>query len=320
MPRMADATYSCVVDAKPLYLFQGMVFARTLIELAGVRPEAIVVHLIEGVPTIAERALRELGIRTIAAHPFDPHHPYSNKLVQLQTDVLREPDYAVLCDSDLAFAADIEDWIGGDRLRAKPVDHARPPLTVWLSLLKAFGLAQDVASIAATHTGEATYANNFNGGLYIVPQRVLEALRHAWPEWNRRLLQKRDILGPYVVHVDQIALGLALAELGHVGEPLPLELNLPTHLPLPTHYRPTSPPRVLHYHKRIDLAGRLVATGNALVDTAIHHVNTVIEAGNLARALGVGMALKRDLLKLGLRRALVQKFKLTPYGSRSSAE
>ncbi|MCD6072038.1 MAG: hypothetical protein K0S42_2554 [Microvirga sp.] len=306
--------YSCVVDAKPLYLFQGMVFARTLIELAGVRPEAIVVHLIEGVPASAERALSELGVRTIPVHPFDPRHPYSNKLVQLQTEVLREPDYAVLCDSDLAFVTDIEDWIGGDRLRAKPVDYARPPLTAWRILLKTFGLAQEVTSISATHTGEETYANNFNGGLYIIPQRVLAALRQAWPEWNRRLLQARDRLGPHFVHVDQISLGFALAGLGHIGEPLPLELNLPTHLPLPAHYRPISPPRVLHYHKRIDLAGRLVGTGDALVDIAIDRVNAVIENGDTLGALGVGFALRRDLLILGLRRALTQALKRTPIG------
>jgi hypothetical protein len=303
---MPAVMYSCVIDAQPLYLFQGMVFARTLMESAGVPPEAIVVHLIEGVPTSAERALRELGVCTVATHPFDPRHPYSNKLVQLRTEVLRESDYAVLCDSDLAFAGDIKAWIDGDRLRAKPVDYARPPLATWRSLLKTFGFAEDVPCTAATHSGEATYANNFNGGLYIIPQRVLEALRQTWPEWNRRLLQERAMLGRYFVHTDQIALGLALAELGHVGEPLPLELNLPTHLALPPHYVLTAPPRVLHYHKRIDLGGRLVATGNALVDGAIHQVNAVIEQGDLLGTLGIGLTLRRDLLMFGLRRVMMQ--------------
>jgi hypothetical protein len=309
---MPEVIYSCVVDAKPLYLFQGMVFARTLIELAGVRPDAILVHLIEGVPTTAERALRELGVRTVAACPFDRRHPYSNKLVQLQTETLREPHYAVLCDSDIAFATNIEAWIGGDHLRAKPVDYARPPLATWRSLLKTFGMADEEATLPATHTGEATYANNFNGGLYIVPQSILEGLRQTWPDWNRRLLQNPDVLGPYFVYVDQISLGLALATLGHVGKPLPLDLNLPTHLPLPDHYRPALPPRVLHYHKRIDLAGRLVGTGNVLVDDAIDRVNAVIDRGGVLGELGISFPLKRDLIKIGLRRALSRMLERTP--------
>lgn len=114
---MPNVLYSCVVDSKPLYCFQGLVFAYSLVELADVAPESVVVHLIDGTPDATRRTLAELGVRTVTSTPFDARHPHSNKLVQLATPVLREADYVVLCDSDVAFTAALDAWADGARVR-----------------------------------------------------------------------------------------------------------------------------------------------------------------------------------------------------------
>jgi len=302
---MPNIMYSCVIDRQPLYCFQGMVFASTLLELAGVRPEAIVVHLIEGVPNAAREALGRLGVTVITTKPFDRRHPHSNKLVQLESEALRAADYVILCDSDLAFAASLDPWVGGTKLLAKPVDYAKPNIEAWRKLMPLLGFKDDLPTVPATHSGEATYANNFNGGLYIVPQPVLQRLRTAWPKWNRQLLERAELLGPYRFHTDQISLAVALADLGEIGDPLPLEMNLPTHLPLPEHARLREAPRVLHYHTRLDLAGRLLAMNVPLVDQAIERINATIVTRRILSGAGrlpLRMALAVSALRRLLRR------------------
>jgi hypothetical protein len=112
-----NVLYSCVIDTKPLYCFQGLVFAYSLVELAKVAPEAVLVHLIEGVPESTREALADLGVRSVVSAPFDRRHPHSNKLVQLENPFLREADHVVLCDSAVAFIAALDAWAGSARVR-----------------------------------------------------------------------------------------------------------------------------------------------------------------------------------------------------------
>jgi hypothetical protein len=301
---MAGVAFSCVVDKHLLYCFQGLVFAHTLIDLGGARPDSIVIHLIEGVPEAIADLFRRLGVRTVPTRPFDPGYPYSNKLVQLNSDLLRQCDYAVLCDCDIAFAADPSDWVAGDRLRAKPVDFPNPPLAAWSSIFAGLGIDTDFTTVKATHKDGLTYANNFNGGIYIIPQQVLEGLRKLWPVWNARLLSERTLLGDYAVHADQVSLAVAMQQLGYVGDPLPLEMNCPTHLPPPSDALWIGPPRVIHYHKQITMLGKLIRTGHANVDQAIDLINVSITDCRLIGRIRSSMAFKRTVASQSLRRIL----------------
>jgi hypothetical protein len=297
--------YSCVVDKKPLYSFQGLILVQTLIELANVSPRSIVVHIVHGTAAATINAFRELGVKTVVVAEF-PGLPTANKLIQLQSEPLRDCEYAVLCDTDLAFAAPCSSWIAGQRLRAKPVDYARPPLSAWPAILEAAALPAKVPACKATHSEELTYHNNFNGGFYIVPQPILESLREIWPRRYREFYGRTDLLGEYAVHVFQISLGVAMAELGDRGDPLPLEANFPIHLPMPAHYEPSCEPIVIHFHKQLDLSGRLLHFGNKLVDRAIDRINERIERSRLLRQAASNPAFKRALINHMLRRRLSQ--------------
>jgi hypothetical protein len=300
------AMFSCVVDNKPLYCFQALVFARSLTALAGVEPESVIVHYVEGTAPAMVDLIRELGVRTVACKPFDRRHPPSNKLAQLRSEVLRECEYAVLCDCDIALAGDVSPWIAGDRLRAKPVDYPLPPLAEWRSILDLPARADDPPAVAATHKSGLTYANNFNGGFYIVPQAVLEGLRRTWPAADLKLLDQPGLPPDQARHVDQIALGIALAELDMIGDPLPLALNYPTHLPPSAALRLEEPPRVVHYHKRIALAGRLLRTGDPMVDRAIDLVNDAIADCRPVRQIASTWGFKHAVVHQRMRRAVAR--------------
>ena len=273
--------YSCVIDHQRMYRYQGLVFASTLIDLGGVEPSSIVVHAIEGVPDKTKDALRKIGVSVVTVAPFDRRHRFSNKLVQLESRALQDADHVVLCDADLAFAGPIARWITGSRLRGKTVDHALPPMPVWRDILVAFGFDGDPASRPATHSGELTYANNLNGGLYIVPQPLFERLGAVWPEWNRRVLDRVDLLGEYHVHVDQVSLALALTAMGEEVDYLPPELNYPVHIPFRVGTL-KEPPLVLHYHTRLSARGRLLPIGEPKADRSVQLVNMAIARRGLA--------------------------------------
>ena len=275
--------YSCVIDHQPMYRYQGLVFASTLIDLGGVDPSSIVVHAIEGVPDKTKDALREFGVSVVTVAPFDRRHRYSNKLVQLKSRALQDADHVVLCDADLAFAGPIAQWIAGSRLRGKTVDHALPPMPVWRDVLAAFGFDGEPASRPATHSGELTYASNLNGGLYIVPEPLFGRLGAVWPEWNRRVLDRLDLLGEYHVHVDQVSLALALTAMRQEIDYLPPALNYPTHIPFRAGTL-KEPPLVLHYHTRLSPRGRLLPTGEPKVDRSVLLVNKALARRGLAAA------------------------------------
>ncbi len=68
--------------------------------------------------------------------------PFLNKLRQLETPALRDGNHIGLCDTDLAFASSIDDWIVGDRPRNKIVDIANPPRAIWQPLFTAAGFGR----------------------------------------------------------------------------------------------------------------------------------------------------------------------------------
>lgn len=275
------ALYSCVVDDNPKFKNQALIFVHTLVGLAKVEPEQIVLNIIEGIPEAEIGVFRQFGVHVTVARPFDPRHPHSNKLIQLENPLLHRPDHVVLCDCDIAFAGNISEWIAGDKLRAKPVDRANPPIELWRDILSVAGFGADFPTVKTTHEDAETYANNFNGGLYIIPQKVFQQLRKVWPKWNRWLLDRRELLGRFARNTDQVSLGLALASLGQVGDPLPVGLNFPAQLPVPEDAGLDTPPPVIHYHKRRDERGYLGTTNVPLVDQSIARINLVID-GNKA--------------------------------------
>ena len=268
--------FSCVMDTPAKFQHQTLLWALTLLERGGRRPDDLVVHAVEGTPRPQIELLRSLGIQVASVARYSRVHPFLNKLRQLESEALSAADHVVLTDTDLAFCAPIDPWIAGERPRIKIVDIANPPLAMWRTLFKAAGLSGSPRAALTSLDGVETYANNCNGGLYILPQPVFTALRTAWPRWVEWVLGQRSILGRFQTHVSQISFALAMEEMGIEVDLLPLTLNFPTNFPLSYLADKDTTPVVIHYHSKLDRTGNLAAIGLAKVDAAIRETNALM--------------------------------------------
>jgi hypothetical protein len=269
--------FSCVVDGTPRYLHEAWIWSTTLLRIARRRPDELVVHVVEGVDGRDFDFLRDLGVEIRTVTRFDRRHPHSNKLSQMDSEVLQDADLVVLTDCDIAFADDVDGLFTGlEMIAAKIVDLPRPSHEHWRRIFAAAGFAAEPGLALSTHSHEPTFVHNFNGGVYVLTRAAFAAMRGAWPRWNRWLLERTqlELLGDMSFHLDQVAFGLATHELGLAVRVLPPAFNYPTHLadPVPTD------PVMLHYHEHLDEAGLLRATGLEAVDAKIRRVNRVLAA------------------------------------------
>ncbi len=279
----ASAVYSCVVDAGAGFALQARIWVTTLRRLAEVDAADLFVHLVErgggyGDLTGFLRAER-IAFRAVA--PFGDGR-FCNKLRQLETPELAERPYAVLCDADLAFSGPLP-WAGKGPARAGVVDGPNPPLDVLARVYARAGRGTPPARTRCGFKDAETYADNCNGGLYVLARDLIAPLRARWQARAEWLLARPDLLGTHAVHVDQVAFALAMHDLGAEVELLPPEANFPTHLPA-DRYDPACPePVVLHHHGRLTAQGRLRAVGLDRVDRRIGLVNAALAAAALPR-------------------------------------
>jgi hypothetical protein len=274
---MKSIVYSCVYEPAPKYAVQLRIWLATIVELAGVARSDVVVHLVEGADVDGTAAFLDAeGIRHRTIARFGDG-TYCNKLGQVDDPTFAAYDYVALCDLDLAFRRGLEAWAGDGDIAAKPVDYPNPPLEVLDRLYAAAGLAGRPDVVACTHAaGSATYANNCNGGVYILRAGIVSNLGRAWKKWALWALERGDLIGAHIGHVDQISFGLAAWDLGLAVRALPVEANMPTHAP-PEHYPAgMGPPAVLHYHDRLATDDTLMPVGIEVIDECIRSVNEVL--------------------------------------------
>ncbi|MEA2683051.1 MAG: hypothetical protein QOK05_1379 [Chloroflexota bacterium] len=218
-----------------------------------------------------------MGVTVTAIDPVSGGNGYANKLAQLGSPALGDAKYVVLCDCDIAFAGDISEHVRGEAMRGKVVDAGRPNVEEFARVLQLAGMPPDITPYRASHAHEDTDVDNWNGGLYVIPQPVFQSLIEEWPRWDRWMLRRAarftDGKGMYS---DQVALALATRSLGVKTEPLPTTLNFPTHVDYEGNDREEIEPVVLHYHDRLDDDGLLLTTGMTGVDIAITRVNRSI--------------------------------------------
>jgi hypothetical protein len=271
---MPDAVYSCVLDTQPKFVYQLWVWVTMLVEHAGVAPQDLFVHIVrDGAPDRDIAAFLEQ--RQIPFRYVDPVVAcrFFNKIVQLETPALREREFAVLCDTDLAFLARLDPWIGLGSICAKEVDYANPPVEMLHALYRRAGFERFPARKRCSFQDADTYVTNCNGGVWIFRTALFAALLPCWKRWMEWTLLQGDVLGAYIKHVTQISFSLAVWELGEAVVPLPVIANFPTHVP-PALYDPHNDvPLVLHYHERVTPDGMLEGVGVPLIDARIALVN-----------------------------------------------
>ncbi len=281
-----EVLYSCVVDKPPRLTYQSLVWVLTLTRLAGLAPQQLVVHAVEGTDADHLVLLRSLGVRVVPVARFDERNVYANKLRQLTTGALADASTAVLCDCDLAFTGDITASTRGDVIRARAVGAGVPTMEGWRRLISIAGLTRELRLARSAQTLVWTCAQNLNGGLLVIPRRFQDPLAEAWPRWFGWILDHGDELAPDVNRfAGQVSFGLALIELDLPVDRMPVNTNFPyqaAEANFPYAAAEATPegtkfPLVIHYHKHLTRDGRLKEVGMAAVDAYVAEVNALLD-------------------------------------------
>jgi SAM-dependent methyltransferase len=270
---------ACVVDEHPRFHLEALRWSTALIRLAGVAPGDLVVHVVGSDRSDALDILRSQGVAVYPVERFDYRSPHCNKIAGALR-LAAEPivSMVVLCDADIAVLDDPRQVaLPEGTIGSKPVDAPVPPLDVLREIFSVAGVPEPATVHLAWGPTAETLAGNNNGGLYLIPGVLLPQVATAWAEWAHWLLDRLELLGQWVIHVDQVAMALALAAEKIPTTPLDVRWNMPVHDP---DRLPSDPPTpsVIHYHQEVDGHGFLRLTGREAIDSQIRRVNEVVGA------------------------------------------
>lgn len=270
--------YSCVVDQKERFNWQCRIFVETLLKNAKVVPENIVVHVVG----VQERLCKYLKWRKVTVVHVEEYGigKYCNKLVQFETEKLKEADFVFLCDCDIAFGESLEKFIDGDSIIAKNVDSAQPPVEKLESLFKRFKCT--VPDRTKVFWGE-TFSTYCNGGVIGIPKKLFGPLGKKWKKLLSGMLsdlEVESILGKNLLFCDQISFSIAVSELRCSLKRMTAHFNAPSQImpwidSLEKEFQGI-PPSAIHYHASFDEFGFLRRVGGRIFDKAIDRVNAAL--------------------------------------------
>lgn len=274
--------FSCVVDNKPHFVVQSIVWAYTLLKSGTAYENNIVIHAIRGIENEYFQFFEGLGIEVLEVRPYGAGFAaYCNKLVQLDSPAFENTDIIVLCDTDIAFASDISETIAHtENVRAKIVDNPAPLFEILENLKTKSGITKTPEIVSPDFVEDAkTYSTNCNGGLYILPRVHLKTLRSPWKKWSNWCLSQEPILGRYTRNSDQLGFCFAMLETRTQLTHLPSPMNFPIHLNHEVIRKKACqiPPMVLHYHDKINQKLLLLQTTDDTINQSIKKANKMIE-------------------------------------------
>lgn len=266
---------SCVVDADARFTLEVLRWYATATRMAGIPGSALTVHLVgHDVSNLASFLRRQqVMVRSIA--PFDPRSPHCNKIAgALRLSSESPAGTCVLTDTDVAVFSDPRSIpIAADSVGMRPVDVPNPPIRLLRKIFATAEVPEPQAVSTAWRRRSRTLVGNGNGGLYVIPAPLLTRVATAWEHWARWLLDRSHLLGNWSIHVDQVAMALALSAEQIAVVDVGSRWNVPTHLGRPPADSP--PPALLHYHRAVDGMGGIAMTRRAQVDGLIAQANLV---------------------------------------------
>jgi SAM-dependent methyltransferase len=256
--------YSFVVDADPLFAYQGWHLAHSLIQFSDTNPQDIYVQFTPAVDIQTVRIFEALGCNVSRLEKFGDGR-YCNKIAQWSNVRSSKAEHFVFLDTDMILVGDCREHLISKTISAKIVDLANPPVETLDEIMTAAGFPRRPTICEVDANQEETYNGNCNGGMYSVPRLYADRLFMNWRRWALWLL---DNMGPlrravWVSHVDQVSFCLAIHELGVPFERAPSNANYYVHFAGDHKYFDTSRPiSLLHYHNEsINMVGALEPRG-----------------------------------------------------------
>ena len=217
--------------------------------------------------------------------------PHCNKILPLLDESNFDYDGIVITDTDLFVVDDVMAYFRNDRIRTAPNNGNNPPIEVYEKLFSEFDIKgavrPGVSLMSKEGRSRESYINNNSGGIIMVPQKLIKPLGEAWYSWAKKLVAKMELLGPWSIHVDQVAFALAMESLGEDIDFLPPQVN--TVLPLLPYVNHVKAFHIAKAHRReyhhwFDSNGYLkYPTTNAHLQNAMSRLNAAIEVTSINR-------------------------------------
>lgn len=186
-----------------------------------------VVYFVHKAPEDLRRWLKKQGVDVVETTPMVAGSPHCNKIRPFLDP--HPTDYTVVTDVDLFFVADPSPLFRSRRLRAAPNNHSRPPGHIFQAVLEASGMKRPYRPGVTLFRGDGNLResglNNISAGIVGIPAGTAEAFCSIWLKWAHWLVQNRELLGAWGVHVDQMSFALAAEEFGEDVEFLPPQTN-----------------------------------------------------------------------------------------------
>ena len=189
----------------------------------------LAVVFIDTAPNNLSEWLRAQGVQTVTMETLLTESPHCNKILPGRMFPGRR---ILVTDCDVFMLNDFDFMLHPKTAGLPENNHCNPPFSTFESILEAYGLSgpfEPGLSIFSSRYGRETLGNNVSCGVIWIPPELSD-LWVAWEDCARWLLQNREIMGPYKVHVDQIAMAIALEETKVRFRHLPAQTNAILHL------------------------------------------------------------------------------------------
>jgi hypothetical protein len=274
-PPAAEIVVGCVAEDEPALLAQALRLVRSLRWFGGSLAAArMLVCVAGGIAPAARAQLEGAGAEVRAVEPFDHLSSKANKLQFFAEALATGARGLLLLDCDTAVVRDPWPLLAGGALQAKIADVPSVPHDVFARLFRRYRLPLPRRRYRTTLLPERTILY-CNSGVLFLTSEVARELVPVWRDWNRRLLDAPELLGPCAHHANQASLTLALAAHPIPFAEAPAALNFPlhmNHLPRPPAVA-AADPAILHYHGEVDAHGLLLPAASPRAQARIEALN-----------------------------------------------
>lgn len=221
---------SCVVDNHPRFLLEAIVWATCCRKYLPRSAYAVRIYFVDNWPEELVSHFRSLDIDCVRSSSLLSSARHCNKIIPFLAEESSDEDgYTIVTDTDVYIVRDVDELLTSRRVRAAPNNHCQPPLRLFEAIGREAGLtnlARPGVSLFSGPGGQReTHINNPSGGMVCIPSAARRGIAQRWLHWAQWLSDRSDLLQRWSIHVDQVALCLAMEEAGEDIEFLPPQCN-----------------------------------------------------------------------------------------------
>lgn len=222
-----SVTFCCALDQQPRLYVEVVLWLICTKRYAAKAGDQIKVYTFGDLPADLIEWIRTQGAAIIPSAPIVDGSPHCNKIGPFFDQ--HESDWVIVSDCDLYFVSDVSVFLKALRFRAGPNNHCNPPSRIFKSILSRTGVGEyrpGSSLFPGAGNERETHINNISAGIVAAPSGRALSLALTWRRWANWLIENRDLLERWYVHVDQVGFALAMEQLGEDVEFFPPQLNM----------------------------------------------------------------------------------------------